>query len=75
MKKQTVINILAALAVIAGAVLVIAEQADLVGLPQYAYNIIYFIVVLPSALALSDICERLHPEYYSSEELRKKGLK
>lgn len=74
MKKQTVINILAALAVIAGAVLVVADQAALIGLPQYAFNLIYFVGILPAAIALSDICERLRPELYSDEDHRKKGL-
>lgn len=75
MRKQKVINIVAAAAVIAGGVVCIAEQATFIGLPQYAFNYIYFLIICPLAVHFSSIGERANPDLYTDEELNKKGVK
>ena len=41
---------------------------------QYLFNFVYFVLVMPGCIGFSDIGERAHPEYYTTDELRRKGL-
>ena len=40
---------------------------------QYTFNIATFCFIIPGAIALSDVCEWAHPEFYTEEELKRKG--
>ncbi len=40
---------------------------------QYAFNIAWFCLIMPGAIALSDVVEWAHPEFFTKEELERKG--
>ena len=75
--KQRLINIVCCLVVLACMVFVIGDGLmNYLGLSQaaqYAFNLVFFVAVLPAAIALSDVTEWAHPEYFTREELERKG--
>lgn len=73
-KKQRAINIVCTIVLIVAGLGVVTDFLGEFTARQYLYNIAYFVVLLPACIGLSDWCERAHPEYYSNDELRKKGL-
>lgn len=65
-KQQSIINALALVAVLAcGYITVTDSMINLFGQSQgvqYLFNFVYIIVVLPTAIAVSDLYERMYPE-------------
>ena len=65
-RKQTYINIIALVVVlICGYFTVTDGMITLFGQSQfiqYLFNFVYIVMVLPTAIAVSDLYERLHPE-------------
>lgn len=65
-RKQTVINIIALVAVVACGFITVSDgMMTLFGQSQgvqYLFNFVYIVMVLPTAIAVSDLYERLHPE-------------
>ena len=72
--KQVIIDCIAAAVLIFGGTLCVADLAPAVlHIGQYLFNAIYFLLILPAAVAVTDITEWAHPEYFTKDELAKKG--
>ena len=75
--RQKLINVVCGVIVLACMVFVIGDglmnYLHLSQAAQYAFNLVFFVFVLPAAIALSDVTEWAHPEYFTREELERKG--
>ena len=59
-RKQIVIDIIAAAALLFGGFIVVADKSVAwLHLNQYLFNIIFFVLVLPSCIAVTDAAKRL----------------
>lgn len=71
-RQQAIINALALVAILAcGYITVTDSMMTVFGQSQgvqYLFNIIYMVAVLPTAIAVSDLFERLHPELSEENE-------
>ena len=66
--KQLIINILVALVLIAGGVVVIIDKAQAwFGISQYLFNFLYFVIALPAGISAVGAVRTLHPECYEIE--------
>lgn len=77
-KQQRVINIICALALIAGMWLTsvdgIMRYFKGAQAAQYLFNCVFICLVLPACIGLSDLAERSHPEHFTTDQLRRKGI-
>lgn len=76
-KKQRLINAICCVVLVAGMIATSIDGVKLCGgsqAGQYLFNFIYIWLVMPACIGLSDLPERAHPEHYTTDELRRKGL-
>lgn len=76
-RRQTIIDIAAALSFAAMFIGVVADAVTYLGgsqANQYAFNLFTFVIGIPACICLSSICERCRPEDYTDEELARKGM-
>ena len=72
--KQIIIDCVAAAVLLFCGWICVTDRAQaFFHIGQYAYNLIFFCCVTPACIAVTDITEWAHPEYFSDEELKKKG--
>ena len=69
-RKQTAINIIALVAVVACGFITVSDgMMTIFGQSQgvqYLFNFVYIVMVLPTAIAVSDLYERLYPEEHEA---------
>lgn len=74
-KHQRIINIVVWTITIATGLIVVTDGVmnwlDGNQVQQYAFNIAWFCLIMPGAIALSDIVDRLH--FFTKDELERKG--
>ena len=76
--QQRAVNIICAAALIAGIWLTsvdgIMRYFKGAQGAQYLFNFVFICLVMPACIGLSDIAERAHPEYFTTDQLRQKGI-
>lgn len=75
--KQRLINAICLAVLLAGMVVTSIDGVKLCGgsqAGQYLFNFVYIWLVMPACIGLSDLPERAHPEHYTTDELRRKGI-
>jgi H+/Cl- antiporter ClcA len=69
--KQHVINIICALALIVGGLLIITDGIvnlfQVARVWQYTFNAAYLFIILPACIGASDWTQRLRPDLYGKE--------
>ena len=61
--KARIRHIIALAIILFGGFLFITDKApEVLGLNQYAFNLLFIVVLLPLSIALSGIVRKLHPE-------------
>ena len=75
--QQRAVNIICALVLVAGMVMTSIDGVKRFGgsqAGQYLFNFVFICLVMPACIGLSDIAERAHPEYFTTDQLRQKGI-
>lgn len=76
MKPQTIINAVVAVIALLCAVICITDLAPRIfGISSATFGMITVLGVLPICIGLSDLAERMHPELFSDDDLKRKGRK